>query len=267
MTTETTNYPEVIKAGTLADASYQMAAAVVVDCQEMLEIAGEELRDIVTRRKQIEDLRLSLTRPIDESKRRIMDLFRAPTERLEQAEKMLRDGITDYQRAEREKAEAARREAEARAAAERAEQERIEQAAAAEQRRAQAEAEAARKAGDEAAAQAAQAAADEAAAQADEAREQVELAAIAPPTVLAIAPSKAAGISSRKNWKAEVIDFKRLVLAAAKRAEAGDDFLLGFLLPNDKALGAAAKSMQQKLVIDGVRVYVEEGLSVRRKAG
>lgn len=263
----TDNYPEVAQAGQLAEQGYNLALAIKVDSPEMYEIAGDELRGIVTRRKQIEELRLSITRPMDAAKARVMDLFREPTDRLGQAESLLRDEMSAYQRAEREKAEALRREAEAKAAAERAEQERQQREAEAAQRKAQAEAEEARKAGDAEAAAAAEAAAVEAAADAEEAQEQIELADIAPPQPIATIAPKAAGVSTRQNWKAEVIDFKALVLAAAERAKAGDDFLLGFLLPNDKALGMAAKSMQRKLVIPGVRVYAEDVLSVRRKMG
>lgn len=265
MSEDTNNYPEVAQAGQLAEQSYSIALAIEVDSPEMLDIAGEELRGIVTRRKQIEELRLSLTRPIDQAKRNIMDMFRGPDDRLAQSESLLRDGITRYQRAEREKAEAIRREAEARAAAERAEQARIQREAEAAERQAREEAEAASRAGDAAAAAAAEVAASEAAAAAESAREQVELSEIAPPAPLAVVAHKATGIGTRQNWKAEVIDFRALVLAAAERALAGDDFLLGFLLPNDKALGMAAKSMQRKLVIPGVRVYAEDILSVRRK--
>lgn len=260
------SYPEVAQATTIAEQSYELALAVKVDSPEMFEVAGDELRSIVTRRKKIEELRLSLTRPIDVAKARIMDLFRGPTDRLAEGEKLLRDEMTRYQREEREKAEAARREAEAKAAAERAEQERIAREAEAARRKAEAEAAAARKAGDEAAAKAAAEAADAQRQAAEAARERVELADVAPPTPIATITPKAQGVSSRKNWKCEVTDFKALVIAAADRAKTGDDFLLGFLLPNDKALGQAAKSMQSKLVVPGVRAYAEDGLSVRRKA-
>lgn len=262
--TDQSMYPEVTKAGDLAARSYNVALAVTVDSAAMYEIAGDELRTIVTRRKKIEELRLSLTRPIDESKRRIMDMFRSPTERLAKAEKLLRDGMTAYQRAEREKAEKARREAEAKAAAERAEQERKQREADEARRKAEADAEDARKAGDEAAAQAAAEAAAAAAAEAEDAHERMELADIAPPLQVATVTPKAAGVSTRKNWKAEITDFRALVLAAAKRAEAGDDFLLGFLDANVKALNSAAKSMQAKLSIPGVRVYADDILSVRK---
>ena len=174
------NYPEVAQATTIAEQSYELALAVKVDSPEMYEVAGDELRSIVTRRKKIEELRLSLTRPIDEAKRRIMDLFRGPDGRLGQAESLLRDEMTRYQREEREKAEAARREAEAKAAAERAEQERIAREAEAARRKAEAEAAAARKAGDEAAAKAAAEAAAAQRRDEEEARERVELADVAP---------------------------------------------------------------------------------------
>lgn len=250
-----TNYPQVVQAGKLADQSYEIALAVKIDCPEMLEVASDELRNIVTRKKEIEELRLSITRPMDEAKQRVMDLFRVPGNRLGQAESLLRDEITRYQREQREREEAARREAEARLAAERAEAEKRE-------REALEAAAAAQAAGDtEAAVEAAMAA--------EEAREQREIAEFAPPPTasIALASPKPAGISGRKNWKHEVVDFKALVLAAAERAKAGDDFLLGFLLPNDKAIGAAAKSMQKQLTVPGVRVYAEESLAVRRKVG
>lgn len=266
MTTEATNYPEVSKATDMADKAYSIALAVKIDSPEMYGIAGEELRGIVTRRKDIEALRLSLTRPLDESKKRIMAMFKLPQDRLGQAESLLRDEMTAYQRAEREKAESERREAEARARAEREAAERAQREAAEAERKAAAEAEAARKAGDAEAAKAAEEAATAERERAEAAREQVELADIAPPTAITAKAPKAAGVSTRKTWKAEVQDLRELVIAAAKRAEAGDDFMLGFLEANTKAINAAAKSMQAQLRLPGVRVYAEESLSVRRSA-
>lgn len=248
-----TNYPQVAQASAIASQSFEVALAIKIDGPEMLALASDELRDIVTRRREIEDMRLSITRPMDTAKQKVMELFRAPLDRLGQAESLLRDEVTRYQREEREKAEAARREAEARAAAERAEAERRE-------REALEAAQAAQASGDLEAAVAATMAAEEA-------RESRELAEIAPLPAAARAPVKAAGISSRKTWKADVTDFKALVLEAARRAKDGDDFLLAFLAPDEKVIGQAAKSMQAKLKVPGVRVYAEDSLSVRRKAG
>lgn len=249
-----TNYPQVAQASVIAQQSFDVALEIKIDGPQMLTLASDELRDIVTRRKEIEEMRLSITRPMDAAKQKVMDLFRPSLDRLGQAESLLRDEVTRYQRVERDKAEQARREAEARAAAERAEAEARERAALEAAQAAQASGDA------EAAAAAAMAAED--------AREQRELAEIAPlPVATRSTPAKASGVSSRTNWKYEITDFKALVLEAARRAQAGDDFLLTFLAPDEKVIGQAAKSMQAKLNVPGVRAYAEDGLSVRRRAG
>ena len=252
--------PEVATASQLAQASYDVALAVQIDSPEMLAIAGDELRIFTVRRKKIEELRLSLTRPLDESKKRIMDLFRAPTERLEQAEQLLRKGVLTYQQAEREKAEQLRREAEAKLAAERAQAEQAAREAERAEREAQA---AARNAATEAERNAAAQAAAEAANAREEAQLQIELAEVAPMPVIA-EPPKPEGISTRQTYKAEVTDLRALVLGAAERAQRGDDSLLAFLMPDTKALAGAARAMRNKLNVPGVRVYPEESLSVRR---
>lgn len=252
--------PEVATASELAQASYDIALAVEIDSPEMLAIASDELREITARRKKIEDMRLSLTRPLDESKKRIMDLFRAPTERLEQAEQLLRKGVLTYQQVEREKAEKARREAEAALEAERrgAEQARREA------ERAEHEAQAlAASADSKAEREAALRAAEEAARARSEAEARVEIAEVAPLPAVREAPQPD-GVSTRKTWKAEVTDLKALVLAAAERLSRGDETLLAFLTADTKALAGAARSMRNKLSVPGVRVYAEESLAVRR---
>ena len=252
--------PEVTTASQLAQSSYEIALAIQIDSPQMLAIASDELREIASRRKQIEEARLSLTRPLDESKRRIMDLFRAPTERLEQAEALLRKGVLTYQQAERAKADQARRDAEAKLAAERAQAEQAAREAERAEREAQA---AARNAATEAERNAALEAAAAAASAREEAQAQIELAEVAPMPVVAEAP-KAEGIGTRQTWKAEVINLRELVMAAANRAQRGDDTWLAFLTPDTKALAGAARAMRNKLNVPGVRVYAVESLSVRR---
>ena len=251
--------PEVATASQLAQASYDVALAVQIDSPEMLAIAGDELREVTVRRKKIEELRLSLTRPLDESKKRIMDLFRAPTERLEQAEQLLRKGVLTYQQAEREKAEQLRREAEAKLADARFEAEHDAEQALWKEREAD---EAMRNARTREERSAAAEMAAEAAREAEEARLQIEIIEVAPLPVIA-EPPKPEGISTRQTYKAEVTDLRALVLAAAERAQRGDDSLLAFLLADTKALAGAARAMRNKLNVPGVRVYAEESLSVR----
>ncbi len=254
---------EVTRATAMADTSYELALAIEIDCPEMFQTAGDELRAITKREKEIDELRLSLTRPIDESKRRIMDLFRTPLERLQEASGLLRRSMTAYQTAEREKADKLRREAEAKARAEREEQERIRREAERVERQAREDAEALRRAGDAAAAEAAEAEASRAAETAAEAQAQVDLAEIAPPSLPSVAPPKATGISTRQNWKAEVIDLRELIIAAAAAASIGDTTLLGYLLPNEKAIGQVARALKDQARIPGVRVYAEDTLAVR----
>jgi hypothetical protein len=239
---------EAEQAVKIANDAYEMALAYEIDSNEMLTMAGDELRAIVGRKKQIEELRMSLTRPLDESKKRIMDLFRSPTDRLEQAESLLRKGITAYQQAERAKQEAARREAEEKQRQEREAQRKLEEAA-------RLEAEAARASGDLEAAEAAEAA--QAVAQ-----EAIELADVAP-SLPAVESQKVVGISSRQNWKAEVLNLGELVQAAAIAISNGDHTLLALLSINTVALNQIAKALKAQANIPGVRVYAEESLSVR----
>lgn len=71
-------------------------------------IAGNDLTAIKTKYKELEELRKSMTKPLDESKKRIMDLFRKPLEVLETAEKAIKFALLSY--SEREaKAEAERK--------------------------------------------------------------------------------------------------------------------------------------------------------------
>lgn len=253
-------------AAKVANDAAELAACIVVDSHEMYQLAAGELQTIVGQRKKIDDLRLSITRPMDEAKKRVMDLFRGPTEMLERAENTLKQSMLTFKRAEdarvaRERAEAQRIAAEERAAAERARQQAEADAAAA--RRAAEEAAAA---GDAATAAAAQVRVAQAEQVAVAAEAELDLADIAPVAVIEPAKATASGIGARKTYKAEVFDLKALVIAAAKAAEAGDDMLLGYLLANEKALNATARELKAHMRFPGVRVREEASLSVRAAA-
>lgn len=260
------NYPQAELAVKAANEAYDVAQAYVIDSPEMYQAAGDELRDIATKAKQIEETRLSLTRPLDESKRRIMDLFRVPLDRLQQAEQVLRSAMLTWKKAEdariareREAAERAAREERERLAREQAEREAAAAAARAEAARLEAE-------GDEDAAAMALAAAEDAEAEAADAAEQIELAEVAPPVSLpAAAPTKAAGISSRTNWKFEVTSLAELVAACAgvPADKLARPELLAYLTTDDKAIGGVAKALKGETRIPGVRVYAEEAFAVR----
>lgn len=228
-----------------------IANAYEIDSPEMVEAAMEDLRDWKRRADDTETERKSFTDPLNAIIKRLIDAPRAYIDDLRNGERILKAKILAYQQAEEARAAQARRAAEQRAL---------------EERRAfeAAEREAERKAQE--ALQAGNVEAHTAACDAVEfVREQRELAEVAP-IVAHVAPvTKAAGTSTRANWKAEVTDFKALVIEAAKRAEAGDEFLLGMLAVDQKQLDVAAKAMKNNLNIPGVRAYNNASLAVRAK--
>lgn len=271
MTTDTTltgelvELPQAAAANKEANALLDVAKAYTIDSPEMYELATDELRNIATAKARMTETRLSITRPMDAAKARVMDLFRAPLERLEEADRVLRGAALDWKRAEdariaKERAEAERQERER--LAELARQQREAEAA---ERKAREEADKAMAAGDTQAMTAALVAAEEASSQREAAEDAVELAEVAPVAAMVAAPVKAAGISGRVTWKAEVVDLGALVTAAANALAKGDDSLLAHLLPNTTSLGQVAKALKDKARIPGVRVYGEESLAVRRR--
>lgn len=140
--------------------------------------AGEMLAEVKGRAKDMDDLRKSMTRPLDESKKRIMDLFRPIEQQLADAEQHLKGAMIGFQQQEE------RRLAAERAAAD-AERERL-------------------------AAEASRAAEEGRFTDAIVASED-SLAVPEPPK----APPRAAGTSFGETYKAEVIDLAALVLAVA----------------------------------------------------
>ncbi len=280
-----TESAELVRANQLAQASHDIALTIVIDSPEMFAMAGDELIDATKRRKQIEETRLSLTRPLDALKAQWIKLFSAPLERAEQAEKLLRDAMTKYQREERAKAEKLQREAEERARTERLElarkaqeaadlQRKQQEAAAAAEQARLAEVDELRASGDESAALDAEEALIEESIQAETktqeiqeaaqaAQEALETALVAPAHVPAVVAPAARGISTRQTWKAEVTSLRELICAAADGIRKGDMTLTGYLLPNTVAINKVASALKSSAQIPGVRVYAEDGLAVR----
>ena len=105
----------------------ERATAMQVASQEDYAAAGELVREIAAVSKQIEARRKAITTPMDAAKKAVMDFFRGPLERLQDADKTLSRRMLDW----KSKVERERREAEALAAeAARKERERLEKQAA-----------------------------------------------------------------------------------------------------------------------------------------
>lgn len=148
-----------------------------VTCQDEYNTAGEHLKSVKNATKQLDDLRMSMTKPLDESKKRIMDFFRKPQDILTVAEGALKRSMLAYQQEQERK----RREEEAR----------LQEKARREAERLAARAEKADANGN----------AEKAAILRQEAQEK-EMAA----PVVESRVEKVAGVSTKKVWKFEIIN-------------------------------------------------------------
>ncbi len=251
----------------------QVAQSYQIDDDDMFTAAGDELRNIVTMARQIEDQRKAITAPMLEAKRRVDDFFRVPLERLQEAEGVLKRSMGNYQRLQLQRA------AEARAAAQaaEAEQRRAQEAAAAAQRAAEAEAQAERDrlqaeaeaqmqraidTGDALAmAQAEQTMAAAAAVQAAPVEQPAQIEAPVPTAVVPL-PPRAAGVSVRTVWKARVVDKSAFIRGAAGRPE-----IEAILEVDEGRLNQFAKATAGKANLAGVTFYEEPVVSARRRTG
>lgn len=235
--------PQALQARHDAKQMLQVALSYEIDSPEMLDAAASELRSVVARKKAITEKRMDITRPLDAAKRAVMDFFAGPLDLLDQAEKALKGGMITYERKERERIAAEQRAADQRAAAERADALRREREA------------------EEASRAAAESGNDELALSlamdAEDAREQADLALVAPP-LSAVAAPKAAGASFRGTWKGRLTDKAKLIAAASQRPE-----LQGLLAIDTTALNAMARAVKDSATVPGVEFYEERGVAAR----
>ena len=195
--------------------------------QEHYVLSADLLKEIKSKQKALDTLRRSMTRPLDDAKARIMDLFRPAAERLSQAEGALKGAMIDFTKEqERQRQEAERV---ARVAAEK------------EAERLRRRAEKAREKGKEE--------------KAEELEEQAEEVPV--PIVPSQVPATA-GVAFRTTWRAEVTNLKELVSACAKGKAP-----IALLQPNMTVLNAQARSLKKELQIPGVQAVSEEGVAAR----
>lgn len=230
------------------------------------EVAGLELRRVKDAQKRLDELRKSMTRPLDVAKKAIIEFFRAPEDKLAKAEAGIKRAMVTYQdeqerlrREEQRKAEeAARRERERlaeqareaeRKAREKAEAERRaaeEARKAAEKAAAEGRAEEARKAAAAAAAAEARAAATEAkAAERVEAIETRAAAVVAP--IISREPPKVAGVATREVWKFQVEN-----PALVPRE---------YCVVDEAKIRKVVAALKGDTTIPGVRVYAEKSIA------
>ena len=189
--------------------------------------AGMLLKSIKTSAATLDTKRKSITGPLDRVKKDIMDLFRPVVDAHAQAEKLLKNKMLGYQ----EEVERKQREEQA-AANERARKER---------EKLEARADKHEEAGRE----------EKAAAL----REEADLNS-APPVPTAVATPRAAGVSTRGVWKAELLDKMDLVKAVAEGRVP-----LKALDVNMTFLNQQAKSLHDEFNIPGARAYEEKSIA------
>lgn len=210
--------------------------------------AAGELQTIKGRLKALEDQRKELTKPLDESKKKIMELFRGPSELLLGAESAYKISLIayDYVQGRQRKAEEDRLREIVRKEQERiaAEARKAEAVAREKQAELERKAEAARKAGDEALA-AKLAAKSEAIA--DKAADKVAAlnmrAETMPTPIVTREVKKVAGLSMRTVYRARVVN------AAIVPRE--------WLIVNEAALLKFAEATQGVAPVPGVEFYAE----------
>lgn len=242
--------PEVREVQAEADQALAVATEYRVTTGDEYSAAGDELKRIKAAQKRLDETRKGLTKPLDESKRRIMDLFRGPAEKLDQAERAIKGACLTYQweqdrirREEQRKAEEAARK----------ERDRIERQRLAAEAKAREKAEELRKQAAEAnAAECAKIqqrmAEDAAKAEAKQAELEAKAASVTAPVIHREAP-KVEGLSTRTVWKFRILDARKLPPE--------------YTVPDEVKIRKVVQALKGDANIPGVEVYSEESMASR----
>ncbi len=203
----------------------------IVDSPEKYRTGADDVRAIKAKAKILEETKMSLTRPIEEGKKKIIALFKKPLDFLKQAEASVKKAMVLWD-TEQEK----KRLAEERRLAEiqRQEAERLRQQAAKEAARA--ESLKTEKAKSNAKAQA----------------EKLQAEAVAVTAIAPVVESNAvevSGISKRKNWKFRIIN--------------ANDIPREYLIPDEKYIGQIVRASKGKKEIPGIEIYPEDIITSR----
>lgn len=223
----TINSPEVQELAQDANGVMDIANAIEIDSDAMYELAGEEIKGFKSKAKVLDNTRKSMTKPLDESKKTIMEFFRDPIAKLKEAEEKINGLMIAYQR----KKEAERR-AEEKKLREAEEKKRLKEEAAAKKK-----ADKLREEGKE----------EEAAQVEDDA---VEAAAIAPPpVVVADKTPTVKGVHTRKNWKFRITDEAKIPRE--------------YLVVDEKKIGQVVRALKENTNIPGVEIYDQDKVVAR----
>lgn len=223
---EKTNLAE--KEVSQAIALYDGAKKIQVITADDYTNAGQILKEVKGKSKQLDELRKSMTRPLDDSKKKIMEFFRPAEEKLAEAARIISKPMIEWEtQQERNRREAERIAQEE--AQKRAEEEALQLAVEVEQ------------SGD------------------TELAEQIISQPVQVPVVkIASAVPKTNGTFSRETWKAEVVDIKALASAVASGKVPAEA-----LQANMPFLNQMARSFKGGLNYPGVRAIAEKSITSR----
>ena len=203
------------------------AEALTITTTEEMGASSALLTTIKGRQKGLTDLRLSITKPMDAAKKRVMEVFQPAVDRLASAELTLKRAVLAYTQDQ----ERLRREAQAK----------VDEEARLERQRLQEQAERERDAGH-----------DDLATISEQIAETIEA-----PTVQAPPPPTGA-VHVRTTWHAEVVDLAALAKACAEGQQP-----IALILPDMAKLNAMARTLKRDLAIPGVRAVAEQGVAAR----
>jgi hypothetical protein len=214
-----------------ADAALESARAIEIDGPQMYEVAGQELVAINSQIKTLDEKRKEITRPLDQAKQAVMDLFKPAIDRRTEACGIIRAAMAKWYAAEEQR----KREAQARLDAEaRAERERK-----------------------------AKEAADLAAAGKPEeaAAAQVESEIVCAPTVVTTVP-KVAGVAMKETWECEIVDKVARLAYLVEHPDEIDAFIEFKLAPHH----SLARTYHDKLALPGLKAVKHLSPSASRRA-
>lgn len=227
----TVQHPTAAALARGADSALALVESFEVVDDESFALGGEELQAIKRKAATLEDQRKAITKPMDDAKKAVMDLFRGPVDLLTKAEGILKGKLLGYQQEQQRKAAEARRIAEQAAEAER-------QRLAEEAKKLEAEGRA-----------------GEATVQ----RAIAEMVVAQPVTTVAAAP-KVAGLATRTTVEFEVVDKLALVQHIAKHPE-----LLNLVVEDSTRLRAYVRGLGLDCQLPGVKVFEKASLAASRK--
>lgn len=216
---------EEVQKGTDVAVLCKMSNGLVVSDQMGYEVAAGILTQVKSRYKELDGQRKQITKPIDEAKKSVMELFRNPLELLEKAESYIKRVMIDYTTEQERKA----REEQLKL------QRLAEKAAEEERKRIQAQIERAQASGKTEKAEALQ--------------EKIEAVEVMEVPVIAPVIETPKGVSFREQWSAVVVDANLIPRE--------------YMLPNLPALNKIAQATKGSIVIPGIKFHSEKILASR----